>query len=144
MIQHFGNTDTGNLFTCRFESYHLYFFRQSIATFGQVLICHSLILSIHLLRQNVFDYLFKNLPPRESFWITHTMEAITVLIENVLIPIYWFTSAWLSFDDLWSTRNTVFNKSNRIDKFQMIGNWKPQNSLNLYSKDGKIYLYVLF
>ena len=105
--------------------------------------CHSLILCIHLLRQNVLNYIYKNLPPKESFLVVHTMGAITVLIENILLPTYWFTSAWLNFEDLWSTRNTIFHRSKRLEKFQMIGNWKPQNLLHLYSKNGKCHLIFL-
>ena len=94
-------------------------------TFDQLFWCHSLILVLHLL----LDPLETVAPRLDSagrslnLWLV--LKVGLVSVENLLVPVFFFSSSWTQFADLWAGRNTFFSGRTSQRKFSIIGNWRP-------------------
>ena len=94
-------------------------------TFAQLFWCHSLILVLHLLLDPL-ETVYPRLDTAGSslnLWLV--LKVGLVCVENILVPVLFFSSSWTQFADLWAGRNTFFSGRTSQRKFSIIGNWRP-------------------
>ena len=94
-------------------------------TFDQLFWCHSLILVLHLLLDPLETVYPRLDTAGRSLNLWLVLKVGLVCVENILVPVLFFSSSWTQFADLWAGRNTFFSGRTSQRKFSIIGNWRP-------------------
>ena len=116
-----GSSDTGGGDEGEVGKIMILLSRQNVVTFYQLFYCHALILTMHTINMFV------------SAWRNHWLLVVSmdILIENILVPVFWFYSAWANYEDLWSKRNTFWVVGKKeAGKFHITGDWEIERGLS--------------
>ena len=108
-----------------------YRYRHNLVTFNQATWTHILVVGQHLVKTLVIHPLSSTFCPRDTFILTITLLFLSTILENVLVPTYWFYSSYINFNELWSSVNVFYRIKRNKKAFYISGNLRPRIGRNI-------------
>ena len=141
-VQIFKRQNSVNLWKYRYRLLHytwdtnisLHYFlliRHNLVTFNQATWTHILVVGQHLVKTLVIHPLSSTFCPRDTFILTITLLFLSTILENVLVPTYWFYSSYINFNELWSSVNVFYRIKRNKKAFYISGNLRPRIGRNI-------------
>ena len=107
------------------------FIRHNLVTFNQATWTHILVVGFHLFKTLAIYPLFSSFSPRDTFMLHIILVSLSILLENVAIPTFWFCSSYINFNELWSSVNVFYRIKRNKKAFYITNNLRPRIGRNI-------------
>ena len=105
--------------------------RHNLVTFNQATWTHILVVGFYLVKTLAIYPLFSSFSPRDTFLLHIILVSLSILLENVAIPTFWFYSSYINFNELWSSVNVFYRIKRNKKAFYITTNLRPRIGRNI-------------